>query len=177
MSLLFTVRGAWKKITTSFSFEARREDSSVFQVTRGLYERARAESAERPIIEQRTVWTRPARQRPAMLRSFSRYTRALSLFSGTRWILSSPMSTTVSFFFRIDEYLSFPLGRPLQQFIENSASSASPNFGRVQPHVPTVKSTPTDFQDRDRCLSGNRDFFEMDSIRFREDRCDRRGRI
>lgn len=57
---------------------------------------------------------------------------------------------------RIDEYLSFPLGRPLQQFIENSASSASPNFGRVQPHVPTVKSTPTDFQDRDhpaRCLS------------------------
>lgn len=78
---------------------------------------------------------------------------------------------------RIDEYLSFPLGRPLQQFIENSASSASPNFGRVQPHVPTVKSTPTDFQDRDRCLSGNRDFFEMDSIRFREDRCDRRGRI
>lgn len=90
MSLLFTVRGAWKKITTSFSFEARREDSSVFQVTRGLYERARAESAERPIIEQRTVWTRPARQRPAMLRSFSRYTRALSLFSGTRWILSSP---------------------------------------------------------------------------------------
>lgn len=78
---------------------------------------------------------------------------------------------------RIDEYLSFPLDRPLQQFIENSASSASPNFGRVQPHVPTVKSTPTDFQDRDPPRTLFIEIFEMDSIRFREDRCDRRGRI
>lgn len=67
--------------------------------------------------------------------------------------------------------ISFVSARPptsLHQFIENSGSSASPNFGRDQPHVPTVKSTPTDFQDRlsppARCLSGNREIFEVDNI-------------
>lgn len=81
--------------------------------------------------------------------------------------------------------ISFVSARPptsLHQFIENSGSSASPNFGRDQPHVPTVKSTPTDFQDR---LSpplvvyqGIERFSKWIILLIRFwDRCDRRGRI
>lgn len=153
------------KITTSFSFEARGEDSSVFQVARGIV-RARTSgewwTADNWIED---VWTRPARQRPAMLRSFS----ALSLFSGIRWILSSPMSTTVSFFrHRIDEYLSFPLGRPPHSTSSSKIPEVPPRpisaginhtcrpWNRRQPISKTLPPA--------RCLSGNREIFEVDNI-------------
>lgn len=114
-----------------------------------------------------------------MLRSFSRYTRAIVIQRNSM----DPVVADVDNGLLLpppNRRISFVSARPPTSFqvIENSGSSASPNFGRVQPRADREIDTNRFPRSKSLCSLFIRESrfskWIVLSIRFRKDRCDRR---